>query len=164
MPTQESRSLENAAHADQTKPGHGPRCEQRSSSTHGLGLFASQRLQRGDLILSEIPLLQLPDRQSCTHTWIAYQALDTAAQADWMKLDHAPDKDQEAQLAQLAGEAEDVDICGKVLAKFENNGFDDPVSGTRLITRLASRLDHSCTPTAVWAMNDKTKRFEGEYL
>ena len=143
-----------------------PRCEVRQSKVHKQGLFATERLSRGSLILAETPLVLLRDQgDNYKVVWAAFQRLDTSLQEGWMKLDHKDNEILELRLAKYAGKAGSLDdmlSCGQAMAKYFNNTFLEPIRTTAALTKLASRMNHSCKPNASWVINDRTQKFEGK--
>lgn len=137
-------------------------CEEMLSRIHGYGLFSTQQIERGTLILSEKPLVSIPAAESSSAAiWKAFRELDEDGQQDWMKLCHRPNFYRESELAQKADEKTLVDQCGKVLAKYAANARDDCVTGNRILPRRVARLNHSCVPNALWVLNPHSGCIEG---
>jgi hypothetical protein len=148
----------------QTQPDH-PLCTEAQSQLHGLGLFSRQKIERGTLILSEKPLLNM-SAEACTSAavWKTFQQLPNDEQQDWMKLAYRSDSYLQNELAKEAGEKVLIEQCGKVLAKHIANARHDGITGNNILPRLGARLNHCCQPNAMWMVNVDTGYLEGESM
>ncbi|KAK5164383.1 uncharacterized protein LTR77_010079 [Saxophila tyrrhenica] len=136
-------------------------CEQRSSLTHGEGMFALEQITHGQLIFHERPIVRFSDPKAPPpEIWAAYKALNTSHQHHWLNLTAPESKADRLRLADFATEEVWYDLCGDVLANYLNNSWRDTVSQESFLGVRASRFNHSCNPNAVWVMNSMTGRFE----
>lgn len=128
---------------------------------HGEGLFATQRIQRGTLIFREQPLIHFDEPDpSQAKIWDAYLGLTAYQGFLWYSLAHNLDRQHESELAKDAKEAKKAKHCGEILAKAENNSFNDVMSGQYVLPLTGARINHSCKPNVVWTINMETREFE----
>ena len=113
---------------------------------NGKGAFATRDIQRGDLILSEKPIISIPDTDNTPeplkHIYIeaAVQNLSPTHLDNYLSLHNSHNKCS-CFLMPLSG-------------IFSTNSFR--VSGSAGICLRASRFNHSCSPNATFMFNSNT--------
>lgn len=120
-------------------------CRQASSGTHGQGMFASQQLERGELILRETPLAIWPADlcPSNESIWQKYLSLSKAERQSWYQLHHIPKAECEPRFNDdppTKGLPTERKLRAEVLSKYEDNSFGDALDSSFLCIKAVSTL------------------------
>jgi hypothetical protein len=128
-----------------------PLWEVRVSKIHGKGVFATQNIAKGRLILREEALVnikeELDEIPSYERIWEVYKALPSSKRSGWDQLHNNRSQEAVSDIVQHVGEEDDPDLWGRVVAKYLTNMFGESTGRTALFVN-ASTINHSCSPNA----------------
>jgi hypothetical protein len=131
------------------------------SPLHGQGLFATRQIAPGTLVLRETPIATFSAMSpSPRQVWDAYKKTNEVEGFRWYSLVHTPNPENEAKLAQAAGCTRNKKHCGMIVAKAENNSFDDTLTRRNVLVNIGSRINHCCKSNVLWGLNAVNGEFE----
>jgi hypothetical protein len=129
-----------------------PLWEIRGSTLHGKGVFATQDIAKGAMILREKPLVVIQGEgdgpPSFKSVWQVYKILPDELKPAWDLLYNTKDQKFMSSIVQKVGEKDNPELCANTVAKYLTNVFGQG-NGTTVLFTTASTFNHSCSPNAI---------------
>lgn len=119
-------------------------CEERPSPVHGRGMFATKAISRGDLILSEYPIVMINKLSpSVQEVAIAYKIIEPERRMQWDCLPETWSLAKKLEIINLARTpGQGTSDCVEPIAQWCQNAFNDNFQNESVLCAGRARFNH----------------------